>query len=340
MITIKQLHYRYPTSENGIIDIDLDIATGQLLAVLGQSGSGKTTLLNLIAGFLPPDSGDILLFGKSVKALPAAQRQLGIVFQHYALFPHMTVLDNIAYPLKLRRMTKTKRREKAQAIAEKMGLATQIGQYPHSISGGQQQRVALARALVFEPKALLLDEPLSALDAGLRISMREEIRAIQQQFGITAILITHDQEEAMSMADQVAVLQAGRLLQVDSPKTLYEQPNSKAVAEFIGRANFLPATVLAPQQIQTPIGTLQANTNGMAVGSAVTAMIRPEYLTVGNSDDNCFSARYASLKFLGASSQAKLEVNGQTLLIEGQLPDHITQVGIAARHIHLLSNET
>lgn len=338
MIELKQVSYQYPMSDNGIKSIDISIETGQLLAVLGQSGSGKTTLLNLIAGFLQPSQGEVCLAGKCITHLPVAKRNLGIVFQHYALFPHMSVLDNIAYPLKLRGMKKAQRREKARDIASRVGLSAHIGQYPENISGGQQQRVALARALVFEPQALLLDEPLSALDAGLRSSMREEIREIQQHFAITTLLITHDQEEAMTMADQVAVLQSGQLLQMDSPKMLYHYPSSEAVAKFIGRANFLAAKIIDHQHIETAIGKLKVPQHTLTTGATVTAMIRPENILPYQQDENTFSTSYQSLNFLGASSQATLNINGQQLNMEGQLPDVIESISIPIKAIHLLAD--
>ena len=226
-IEIAGASFVYPGTEVGVFDVDLEVGDGELVAVIGASGSGKTTLLKLIAGFLRPDRGRIALGGRDVTSLPVRERHLGIVFQSYALFPHMTAWQNVAYALKVRGVSRPERRRQAYASLASVGLRGFEERLPGTLSGGQQQRVALARALAFRPKGLLLDEPLSALDAALRVEMRDEIRRIQQEHAISTMHITHDQEEALSMADRVAVMESGRLVQVATPRELYDRPATR-----------------------------------------------------------------------------------------------------------------
>ncbi|MFL6094200.1 MAG: ABC transporter ATP-binding protein, partial [Blastococcus sp.] len=221
--------------------LDLDIAGGEFLALLGPSGCGKTTALRAIAGFDRPDGGRVLLDGRDITDVPANKRDMGMVFQAYSLFPNLTVADNVAFGLQVRRRPKPERAGRAAELLELVGLADRGDRYPHQLSGGQQQRVALARALAVAPQVLLLDEPLSALDAQVRVQLREEIRRIQLELGITTVFVTHDQAEALSVADRVGVLRAGRLEQVASPDELYERPATAFVAEFVGTMNRLPA---------------------------------------------------------------------------------------------------
>jgi ABC-type Fe3+/spermidine/putrescine transport system ATPase subunit len=213
---------------------------GELLSLLGPSGCGKTTLLRLIAGFVLPDAGRIAVDGVDVSRLPAWQRQFGVVFQSYALFPHMTVGENVAYGLKVRGVARAARDERARATLDRVGLSGSEGRFPAQLSGGQQQRVALARAMVIEPRVLLLDEPLSALDKNLREEMQVELRLLQQRAGITTVFVTHDQEEALTLADRVAVMRAGRVAQVGTPRDVYDTPASAFVATFLGTTNLVP----------------------------------------------------------------------------------------------------
>jgi ABC-type Fe3+/spermidine/putrescine transport system ATPase subunit len=216
---------------------DLVVGRGEFLSVLGPSGCGKTTLLNCLAGFVRPVTGRIALDGEDLTAVPPHRRGLGLVFQSYALFPHMTVADNIAYGLKARNVPKAERRDRVREALHLVGLEDFAGRRPRQLSGGQQQRVAVARALATRPRVLLLDEPLSNLDAKLRREMRAELRALQQRLGITAVFVTHDQEEAMSMSDRVAVLNGGRIEQLGTPEDVYNRPATRFVAEFVGAAN-------------------------------------------------------------------------------------------------------
>lgn len=224
-------------------DISLTVEAGEFVTLLGPSGSGKTTLLMVIAGFVRPSSGSINIGGTEVVLLPPHKREIGMVFQNYALFPHMNVLENIAYPLKLRKIPKPEIRARVEHVLELVQLQSYGNRRVDQISGGQRQRVALARAIIFEPRILLMDEPLSALDKQLRERMQIEIRRLHDRLGMTTIAVTHDQREALTMSDRVAVLDRGRLIQFDTPRRLYERPTDRFVAEFIGESSFIPVTI-------------------------------------------------------------------------------------------------
>ena len=224
-------------------DISLDVREGDLFTLLGPSGCGKTTTLRCIAGFEKPTNGEIHFLGRDYTSIPPFRRNIGMVFQSYALFPHMSIFDNVAYGLKIRKLSRQEIKDRVNSIIDLVGLVDTQKRKPSELSGGQQQRIALARALVYNPQLLLLDEPLSNLDAKLRVYMREEIRRIQQRAKVTTIYVTHDQEEALSISDQIAVMHAGRVSQIGSPDEIYENPNSILVADFIGQANFLKCSV-------------------------------------------------------------------------------------------------
>jgi ABC-type Fe3+/spermidine/putrescine transport system ATPase subunit len=226
-----------------VSDMELEVHAGELTCLLGPSGCGKTTTLRMIGGFLQPDAGRILIDGADVSRLPPERRPTAMVFQNYALWPHMTVFKNVAFGLKLRKLPKREIRERVENVLELVGLTHHIHSYPARISGGEQQRVALARALVLEPKVLLLDEPLSNLDAKLRVRVREDIREIQQRIGITTVFVTHDQDEALSISDRIAVMSGGSVEQYADPRTLYREPATHFVASFVGAMNFYRATV-------------------------------------------------------------------------------------------------
>src|SRR6266542_3678380 len=257
---------------------DLSVRDGELFTLLGPSGCGKTSLLRLLAGFYQPDEGEIRFGERVVSGLPPYERNIGMVCQNYALWPHMTVAGNVAYGLKLRKLG---RAEIATRLAEglrKVNLTGYESRYPGQLSGGQQQRVALARALVLNPDILLLDEPLSNLDAKIRVQVRAEIRKLQQELGITTVYVTHDQEEALSLSDRVAVMKDGRVLQVGIPKELYERPRTRFVADFVGTNNLLPGEVQERRGdqlvVETALGRLQAISNCAVAGRCVLA-IRP-----------------------------------------------------------------
>jgi iron(III) transport system ATP-binding protein len=263
------------------------IAEGELFTLLGPSGCGKTTLLRLIAGFYAPDEGEVRFDDRRVNDVPPHERGIGMVFQNYALWPHMTVFDNIAYGLRLRKLGGSEVGERVEGVLEKVRLAGLGARYPGQLSGGQQQRVALARALVLNPRILLLDEPLSNLDAKIRVQVRAEIRKLQQELGITAVYVTHDQEEALTLSDRIAVFNLGKLLQVGAPKELYERPTSRFVADFIGINNLLDGTVSALDAgrgglgVDTALGELQAVANErLKVGDRCVVCVRPENIAL------------------------------------------------------------
>ncbi|MGH8799551.1 MAG: ABC transporter ATP-binding protein, partial [Casimicrobiaceae bacterium] len=247
---------------------------------MGPSGCGKTTLLRLVAGFLAPERGRVRFADADVTTAPARERACGVVFQSYALFPTMQAWENVAYPLRVRGVDLSTRRARANAMLDRVGLSALADRLPRQLSGGQQQRVALARALVFEPRALLLDEPLSALDAATRLVLRDEIRTLQRDQGIATLLITHDQDEALSLGDRVAVMLDGRIVQVDTPTALYDRPADSFVASFVGRANLFEARVAGPAVLDTPFGRLASLPLGRRPGQRLSVLVRPERVEV------------------------------------------------------------
>ena len=293
-------------------EMSLDIAPGELVALLGPSGCGKTTALRIVAGFEYADSGEVLIDGRDVSGVPASRRDMGMVFQSYSLFPNVNALDNVAFGLRMRKVSGADRRKRAAELLEMVGLAPQAGQYPHQLSGGQQQRVALARALAIEPRVLLLDEPLSALDAKVRLQLREQIRTLQQRLGTTTLFVTHDQEEALSMADRVGVMRAGRLEQVADPAELYSRPATAFVAEFVGTMNRLPAELGSGASTVTVLGsTVPVQPGGTVPDSGpVDALIRPENLTVRAAAGG--NGIVTNRTFLGAVTRVTVRLSGDT----------------------------
>ena len=271
-------------SVTAVDNISLEISQGEFITLLGPSGSGKTTTLMMIAGFAFPTSGDIHVGGKSIISQPVHKRNIGIVFQHYSLFPHMTVFENVAFPLKMRKLNTQTLRQKVEAILNLVELAEMTHRYPRQLSGGQQQRVALARALVFNPPILLMDEPLGALDKKLRESMQLEIMRIQKKLQITTVYVTHDQSEALTMSDRIAVMDHGRILQLGAPEELYENPENRFVADFIGKSNFITGIVAEHKKngfLVTSEGGVQFVVPGsldLQIGDKATFAIRPEKL--------------------------------------------------------------
>jgi putative spermidine/putrescine transport system ATP-binding protein len=317
-LALEDVAFAYPGSGFRIEGLDLAVAPGELVAVIGASGSGKSTVLKLAAGFLVPTRGRIVIDGADVTGAPPRMRDLGVVFQAYALFPHMTALENVAYPLKVRGVED--RREQAMRMLDVVGLAALAERRPDQLSGGQQQRVALARALVFRPRALLLDEPLSALDAALRVEMRDEIQRLQREHAIATLHVTHDQEEALSMADRVVVMREGRIEQAGTPRQLYEAPRTRWVAAFVGRANLWDG-VVREAAVETPIGLLRAGALRLPHGTRVTVVVRPEGVRLGAAPDgaNTFRGRLVRDRFLGATRRYDLEVSGGTII--GETPE-------------------
>jgi putative spermidine/putrescine transport system ATP-binding protein len=278
--------------------LTLHLAPGELVALLGPSGCGKTTALRILAGLDQPTSGRVEVGGKDLTRVPANKRDMGMVFQAYSLFPHMTVIDNVAFGLKLRGRDGASRRKRAGDMLDLVGLGEHADRYAHQLSGGQQQRVALARALAIEPSVLLLDEPLSALDAKVRVQLRDEIRRVQIEVGTTTLFVTHDQEEALAVADRVGVMNAGRLEQLAPPADLYSAPASRFVGEFVGLSNRLPAEVRG--EVASVLGQDVPVLPGSAAGSG-TALVRPECVSV--VADEAGQATVATVMFLGPLSR-------------------------------------
>ncbi|MGW4471048.1 ABC transporter ATP-binding protein [Nonomuraea sp. NPDC004354] len=295
--------------------LDLTIEPGELVALLGPSGCGKTTALRCVAGFEHPDAGAVLVDGKDITGVPANKRDAGMVFQSYSLFPNLNVAENVAFGLRVRKTPQAARRQRALELLELVGLPSHADRYPHQLSGGQQQRVALARALALSPRLLLLDEPLSALDAKVRVALREEIRRLQLDLGITTIFVTHDQEEALSIADRVAVLRSGRLEQCGTPAEVYDRPATPFVAEFVGTMNHLPGRVSGDRV--TVFGQLLPIAAG-AEGTDVDVLIRPEAVLVTPSEEG--RAEVIAASFRGASVRLRLSVEGGEVLAD--VPGH------------------
>ncbi|MDD1510442.1 MULTISPECIES: ABC transporter ATP-binding protein [unclassified Pseudomonas] len=308
--------------ENLIVkDLNLDIRKGEFLTLLGPSGSGKTTSLMMLAGFETPTAGEITLAGKRLNNVPPHKRDIGMVFQNYALFPHMTVAENLAFPLSVRGMSKADVGEKVKRSLSMVQLDAFAGRYPAQLSGGQQQRVALARALVFEPQLVLMDEPLGALDKQLREHMQMEIKHIHQRLGVTVVYVTHDQSEALTMSDRVAVFHQGEIQQIAPPRDLYESPRNTFVAQFIGENNRFAGELVerTGDTCTVQLGRGE-KVQALAVnvgqpGDAVSLSIRPERIrlnTAAEGCDNRFSGRVSEFIYLGDHVRVRLEVCGKT----------------------------
>ncbi|KQP17235.1 ABC transporter ATP-binding protein [Pseudorhodoferax sp. Leaf265] len=340
-LVFDHVSYRYPGSTQGLHGISFEVGSGELVAVIGPSGSGKSTLLKLVAGLETGYSGRIALAGQDMAGTPVHQRGIGMVFQSYALFPHLSVQDNVAYGLALRKQPVAQRRTRARELLEVVGLIDHAERAVTQLSGGQQQRVALARALAIDPRALLLDEPLSALDASVRGHLRDQIRALQQRFGATTLLVTHDQEEALTMADRVAVLKEGRLLQMATPRELYERPAQRAVAEFVGLSTLLTGKVAAPGRVDVGFAQLATPTGSRPVGQAVHVLVRPEHVQADPAPGapNRLEGRPGAARYLGAMTRYDFEVAGapRPFLAEGRR-SATTAIAIAPESIRLLDD--
>ena len=321
--------------------LSLTIQPGELVALLGPSGCGKTTALRILAGLEDSDGGRVIVGGRDVTAVPAHKRDMGMVFQAYSLFPHLTAFQNVEFGLRLRRLSAAERRSRAGEMLELVGLSAQAGRYPRQMSGGQQQRVALARALAIRPTVLLLDEPLAALDALVRVQLRGEIRRIQLEVGTTTLFVTHDQDEALAIADRVGVMHAGRLEQLDRPADIYARPKTPFVASFIGLSNQLPATVKAgrAEVLGTQLPLLEPGTPE----GAGTAVVRPEAITLSAGPRRPASAAtidgvVVSVTFLGAISHVHIRLESQSdviaLLPSSEAASHAAgdRVGVAIRN--------
>ena len=285
-------------------DISIEVPAGELLALIGASGSGKTTTLRMAAGYERPDTGRVLLDGSDITALPPQKRGFGMVFQHYALFPHMSVGENVAFGLEARQVPRQQRRQRAQSALASVGLENAAGRTIQSLSGGEQQRVALARALVIEPKVLLMDEPLSNLDPTLRQSTRDELRAMLHRVGVPALFVTHDQEDAFAIADRIALIRKGKLLQVGTPEDLYDRPASLEVAKFIGRATIVRAEDLGDRAAVTIAGVRRefSTTRPGEAMKAPLAVLRPDALEISADDASAWRGEVVNRRFTGGSA--------------------------------------
>ncbi len=283
-------------------DIHLSIARGEFVCFLGPSGCGKTTLLRIVAGLEAPSAGRVVMAGRDISREPPARRDYGIVFQSYALFPNLTVADNVAYGLVNRRAARSEIAARVAELLRLVGLPGSEGKYPAQLSGGQQQRIALARALATSPSLLLLDEPLSALDAIVRVHLRQEIRSLQRKLGVTTIMVTHDQEEALSVADRIVVMNQGAIEQVGTPLEVYREPATPFVADFVGRINVLPARAEAGGAVRLGAASF-ACPHALAPGTAVKVYLRPEDVLarpIAPGDANVFDAAIEKIEFLGS----------------------------------------
>jgi putative spermidine/putrescine transport system ATP-binding protein len=318
-----QRHFGTVTALRGL---DMEIQPGELVALLGPSGCGKTTALRLLAGFDRPDAGTITVAGRDITSVPAHKRDMGMVFQAYSLFPNLTVRENVAFGLRMRRVSKEQRLRRADELLELVGL-TDTNRYPYQLSGGQQQRVAIARALAIEPTVLLLDEPLSALDARVRLQLRAEIRSLQQRLGITTLFVTHDQSEALSIADRVGVMNFGALEQIDTPEYIYHYPATAFVAEFVGAMNRVRGRIAEGGDVvvlgqRVPL----TNADSHAPGTAVEALLRPE--VVQAVPDAGGPGEIRERMFLGSSVRLRVALDGgDDILVEAPSPSSELPIG-------------
>ncbi|MGX9417864.1 ABC transporter ATP-binding protein [Vibrio sp. WJH972] len=325
-IRIRRAHRQFATPEGSIIkaldNIDLRIAQNEFITLLGPSGCGKTTLLKTIAGFERIDSGDIRVDGESIVNQPPHKRQVNTVFQSYALFPHMSVEDNIGYSLDIRKVNKTERNQRVNEMLEMVGLAGMGKRFPSQLSGGQQQRVALARAVINRPKLLLLDEPLSALDKNLRLKMQLELKRLQTELGICFIFVTHDQEEALTMSDRIIVLNGGKVEQIGTPNEIYHRPQNAFVARFIGESNLFTGAITEKYDDHTVVDcdgiTLYAPPTTNEIGTEQQILIRPEQLSLKqveqSSDSHYLTMTIQQVVFVGTDYQLHGTLsNGQTI---------------------------
>ncbi|GAA2310969.1 ABC transporter ATP-binding protein [Streptomyces hawaiiensis] len=296
--------------------VDMEIAAGEFVTFLGSSGSGKTTTLMMLAGFTEPDSGTIEVDGQDITTLNPGKRDFGFVFQQYLLFPHMTVAENVAFPLQLRGVAKAEIRRRVGETLEAAGLSKFAGRKPRELSGGQQQRVALCRVLVYRPPIVLMDEPLGALDKKLRDQMQTEIKTIQRELGLTVIYVTHDQEEALVLSDRIAIMKDGRIEQFDTPRGLFEHPRTPFVADFLGAANFLSGTVeettadgCTPVRLDTG-GLLKARAQACAPGQKVRAAVRPGKLRLVGAEDSCCTGTVETAVYVGSLTRITVRPDG------------------------------
>ena len=318
---------------------DLTVRRGEFLSLLGPSGSGKSTILNIIAGSIAPSSGRILLDGADVSTVPPRERKLGMVFQNYALLPHLNVYDNVAFPLRIRGVGNAEIREKVGNALERVGLTGYEKRKPREMSGGQQQRVGIARCIVYSPSVILMDEPLGALDKKLRDQLQGEIKRLHRDLGTTLVYVTHDQEEALNLSDRVCLMNGGRIAQLGTPDELYFEPCNEFVADFVGESNLFSATVRDPQSVEVPgLGVLQVrNTSGFRAGDPVKVLVRPEKVDVAGLPSehaarlNQCQGTVAQISFVGGMTRFEVRLpQGQTVLVKGISDRAADRVGVGS----------
>ena len=305
-----------------VSNVSLRVEQGEFLVLLGPSGCGKTTTLRMIAGFVEPSSGQVFIGDKDITLLPPWRRNCGMVFQNYALFPHLTVAENVAFGLEMRKVERSEQRKRVENALAMVRLGHLAGRYPREMSGGQQQRVALARALAIEPDILLLDEPLSNLDAKLREEVRVEIRELQRKLGLTAILVTHDQEEALTVGDRLVVMNGGHVCQIGDKRDLYERPADRFVASFIGRSSFVEGTVTAQGVFETTDG-LQISVPASTLTGPASLAVRPERCCLGAAAQGCdnqLSGQVEFVSYLGSALDVHVRIGAQSKIIV-QIPN-------------------
>ena len=336
-VAFEGVQKSYDGEQLVVKDLNLYIRKGEFLTMLGPSGSGKTTCLMMLAGFETATHGEIRLNGKPINNIPPHKRGIGMVFQNYALFPHMTVGENLSFPLEVRGLEKSQRELKVKNALDMVQMSDFISRRPAQLSGGQQQRIALARSLVFEPELVLMDEPLGALDKQLREHMQYEIKHIHEQLGVTVVYVTHDQSEALTMSDRVAVFDDGRIQQLATPADLYERPDNAFVARFIGENNRLKAVITETQdglvKTKTADGTqfIAKSVNCGEVGSFATLSVRPERVSVGVEGENTTKAKVLELIYLGDHIRCRMRVEKDD--------EFIVKVPNSSNHTHLVVDE-
>jgi iron(III) transport system ATP-binding protein len=334
----KRFTHRVKGEVYAVRDVSLAVQPGEFLTLLGPSGCGKTTTLRMIAGFERPDAGRVHIGQQDVTDLMANQRNIGFVFQNYALFPHLPIFENVAYGLRVKKLPERDIARAVGDVLEMVGLTGYDRQFPHQLSGGEQQRVALARAIVIQPRVLLFDEPLSNLDAKLRVHMRGELRDLQKRLSVTAVYVTHDQEEAMAISDRIVVMHQGAIVQEGTAEELYHHPASAFVAQFIGRTNLLAGRVVeaGPGRLTAELDGLQARVTvagpPLARGHAVALVFRPESIGLHDSDHpEGVPATIASRTFLGEKVEYRVQVGEQVLQVVGYHPRKVFAAGQAVR---------
>ncbi len=318
-LLLEGLSKRYGDSV-AVERVDLAVNQGELVALLGPSGCGKTTTLRMVAGFILPTTGRVTIGGTDVTTLPPHRRDTGMVFQSYALFPHMTVAENVSFGLEMRKVGREERASRVREALRLVRLDHLADRLPRQMSGGQQQRVALARALAINPAVFLLDEPLSNLDAKLRGEVRHEIRTLQRRLGLTTLIVTHDQEEALTMADRLVVMERGRVCQIGTPEELYERPANAFVAGFVGRCNLVEGSVVASGRFRTPGGLELPCRAGSQTSGAAQFALRPERIILGSAGETAFEAEIEGISYLGASTEYRLRLADAALIVSAPTP--------------------